>query len=51
MVGALLFTLSPDQKGIETLALVDLEFETEFTLSPDQKGIETRQFCRLRGKS
>ena len=35
------FTLSPDQKGIETLQPGDLGGDLRFTLSPDQKGIET----------
>ena len=35
-----LFTLSPDQKGIETLGLCAKTLSDWFTLSPDQKGIE-----------
>ena len=35
------FTLSPDQKGIETIVVVTEQFGNKFTLSPDQKGIET----------
>ena len=35
------FTLSPDQKGIETFPLSSLLRSILFTLSPDQKGIET----------
>ena len=36
-----LFTLSPDQKGIETSEPVQVGLGGRFTLSPDQKGIET----------
>ena len=36
-----MFTLSPDQKGIETLEPRGDGQAWEFTLSPDQKGIET----------
>ena len=35
------FTLSPDQKGIETVGLGGVDGRGLFTLSPDQKGIET----------
>ena len=35
------FTLSPDQKGIETMVRRDGDAYVSFTLSPDQKGIET----------
>ena len=35
------FTLSPDQKGIETSVMYIMVFSSLFTLSPDQKGIET----------
>ena len=35
------FTLSPDQKGIETPNDCCPIWDSEFTLSPDQKGIET----------
>ena len=35
------FTLSPDQKGIETLFGIWTDEGGLFTLSPDQKGIET----------
>ena len=35
------FTLSPDQKGIETYGSSRVDGGSEFTLSPDQKGIET----------
>ena len=35
------FTLSPDQKGIETPRIVSASDPSSFTLSPDQKGIET----------
>ena len=41
MVVRLPFTLSPDQKGIETDYGGGKRGETTFTLSPDQKGIET----------
>ena len=34
------FTLSPDQKGIETPMVAGAD-AMSFTLSPDQKGIET----------
>ena len=37
-----MFTLSPDQKGIETRNLAGRQQESKFTLSPDQKGIETK---------
>ena len=37
------FTLSPDQKGIETSDFPSLVVAREFTLSPDQKGIETEK--------
>ena len=36
------FTLSPDQKGIETVGGRTLGVCVVFTLSPDQKGIETK---------
>ena len=36
-----LFTLSPDQKGIETGGPPPWDVHAKFTLSPDQKGIET----------
>ena len=39
MVGE--FTLSPDQKGIETPNEDGIAYFERFTLSPDQKGIET----------
>ena len=42
----LLFTLSPDQKGIETADRRQVATVWEFTLSPDQKGIETKQAKR-----
>ena len=35
------FTLSPDQKGIETVQPATGVCDQGFTLSPDQKGIET----------
>ena len=35
------FTLSPDQKGIETRTEGRSDGGKPFTLSPDQKGIET----------
>ena len=35
------FTLSPDQKGIETHERLSRLENPRFTLSPDQKGIET----------
>ena len=35
------FTLSPDQKGIETRHHAQSVAPKSFTLSPDQKGIET----------
>ena len=35
------FTLSPDQKGIETPNFAPDFVPPKFTLSPDQKGIET----------
>ena len=39
-----MFTLSPDQKGIETCEQTShLPSFIVFTLSPDQKGIETRR--------
>mgnify|MGYP005849296411 CR=1 FL=1 len=34
--------MSPDQKGIETVATIAFQFSDEFTMSPDQKGIETQ---------
>ena len=37
------FTLSPDQKGIETIKALNRLSQVRFTLSPDQKGIETAQ--------
>ena len=36
------FTLSPDQKGIETYPHLPKVRVVGFTLSPDQKGIETK---------
>ena len=39
--GTHVFTLSPDQKGIETSETVRMTSPSGFTLSPDQKGIET----------
>ena len=36
-----MFTLSPDQKGIETAGRIVVFENREFTLSPDQQGIET----------
>ena len=36
-----MFTLSPDQKGIETATAESDDDDIAFTLSPDQKGIET----------
>ena len=36
-----MFTMSPDQKGIETNRPHRGEFPNQFTMSPDQKGIET----------
>mgnify|MGYP005842213591 CR=1 FL=1 len=41
MSGAMSFTLSPDQKGIETGRRPRENGIRMFTLSPDQKGIET----------
>ena len=35
------FTMSPDQKGIETDVLARMAAIPSFTMSPDQKGIET----------
>ena len=37
------FTMSPDQKGIETLWTYRIRPQRPFTMSPDQKGIETRR--------
>ena len=37
-----MFTMSPDQKGIETSVQVRDNIRPAFTMSPDQKGIETR---------
>ena len=34
--------MSPDQKGIETVASKVVDAIAAFTMSPDQKGIETR---------
>ena len=36
------FTMSPDQKGIETGLCAKIRSACAFTMSPDQKGIETR---------
>ena len=36
-----LFTMSPDQKGIETAMDRGPVRRARFTMSPDQKGIET----------
>ena len=36
-----MFTMSPDQKGIETSTGNPYAEGTTFTMSPDQKGIET----------
>ena len=38
------FTMSPDQKGIETRHVHSNESLAMFTMSPDQKGIETEHF-------
>ena len=36
-----MFTMSPDQKGIETIYGIAFYLPFWFTMSPDQKGIET----------
>mgnify|MGYP005844536451 CR=1 FL=1 len=44
-----MFTLSPDQKGIETSFWMMSGAMSSFTLSPDQKGIETTgKLARMR---
>ena len=40
--------MSPDQKGIETLKVINPLPEAGFTMSPDQKGIETFGLQRFR---
>ena len=41
------FTMSPDQKGIETFDREGSVHSCRFTMSPDQKGIETSSLLLL----